>query len=69
MKSAYLMRNAADAAGAWTMPDRYALGIRPSDITPERVWLRRRELLAGAATLGLAGSLSEPAASAALRIR
>jgi len=66
MNSAYLMRNAADAAGAWTMPDRYAQGIRPSEITPERVWLRRRELLAGAAALGLAGSLAEPAAAEAL---
>ena len=48
------------------MPDRYAPGIRPSEITPERVWLRRRELLAGAAALGLAGSLAEPAAAEAL---
>ena len=40
--------------------------IRPSEITPKAVWLRRRELLAGAAALGLAGSIAEPAAAAAL---
>ena len=44
-----------------TMPD-----IRPSEITPKAIWLRRRELLAGAAALGLAGSIAEPAAAAAL---
>ena len=44
-----------------TRPD-----IRPSEITPKAVWLRRRELLAGAAALGLAGSIAEPAAAAAL---
>ena len=48
------------------MPDRYAPGIRPSEITPEAVWLRRRELLAGAAALGFAGSIAEPAAAEAL---
>jgi len=50
----------------FTMSLRHAGGIRPSEITPERTWLRRRELLAGAAALGLAGSLTETAAAAAL---
>ena len=48
------------------MPMRHAPDIRPSEITPKAVWLRRRELLAGAAALGLAGSIAEPAAAAAL---
>ena len=42
---------------------RQAPDIRPSEITPEGVWLRRRELLAGAAALGLAGSFADPAAA------
>ena len=41
-----------------TMPVRQAPDPRPSEITPEAVWLRRRELLAGAAALGLAGSVA-----------
>ena len=48
------------------MPTRHVPDIRPSEITPKAVWLRRRELLAGAAALGLAGSIAEPAAAAAL---
>ena len=32
-----------------------ALAPRPSEITPERVWTRRRDLLRGAAATGLAG--------------
>jgi methionine sulfoxide reductase catalytic subunit len=42
------------------------MAIRPSEITPKAAWLRRRELLAGAAALGLAGSIAEPALAAAL---
>ena len=40
--------------------------IAPSEITPREVYLRRREFLAGAAALGLAGSLSFPALAAKL---
>jgi sulfoxide reductase catalytic subunit YedY len=35
--------------------------IAPSEITPREVYLRRREFLAGAAALGLAGSLPDAA--------
>ena len=45
---------------------RQAPDVRPSEITPKAVWLRRRELLAGAAALGLAGSLADPAMAATL---
>jgi methionine sulfoxide reductase catalytic subunit len=48
------------------MLTRHAPDVRPSEITPRTVWLRRRELLAGAAALGLAGSLADPAIAAAL---
>ena len=48
------------------MSSRHAPEVRPSEITPKAVWLRRRELLAGAAALGLAGSLADPAMAAAL---
>ena len=48
------------------MSSRHAPEVRPSEITPNAVWLRRRELLAGAAALGLAGSLADPAMAAAL---
>jgi sulfoxide reductase catalytic subunit YedY len=45
---------------------RHAESVRPSEITPQSVWLRRRELLAGAAALGLAGSIADTAAAEAL---
>jgi methionine sulfoxide reductase catalytic subunit len=48
------------------MPIRHRPAIKPSEITPPEVWLRRRELLAGAVALGLAGSFAETAAAAAL---
>ena len=48
------------------MPTSHGAAIRPSEITPKAVWLRRRELLAGATALGLASSFPEPAAATAL---
>ena len=54
------------SAGARHMPIDYAAAIQPSEITPKAVWLRRRELLAGAAASGLAGSCREPAEAAPL---
>ena len=35
------------------MPRIHTPGLRPSDITPRATWLRRRELLAGAAATGV----------------
>ena len=43
------------------MPIDYTAAIQPSEITPREVWLRRRELLAGAAALGLAGTVANRA--------
>jgi len=43
------------------MPIDYTAAIQPSEITPRKVWLRRRELLAGAAALGLAGTVANRA--------
>ncbi len=42
--------------------------IAPSEITPRDVYLRRREFLAGAAALGLAGSLPFPALAEKLTV-
>ena len=53
-------------------PERRSMPTRPGPTSarrrsrPRPIWLRRRELLAGAAALGLAGSIAEPAAAAAL---
>ena len=43
------------------MPIDFASAIQPSEITPREIWLRRRELLAGAAALGLAGTVANRA--------
>ena len=48
------------------MPTTHPPAIPPSEITPRSVWLRRRELLAGAAALGLVGSLGDEAMAATL---
>lgn len=41
--------------------------IAPSEITPRGVYMRRREFLAGAASLGLMGGVSAPARAAPLQ--
>ena len=48
------------------MLTRHGPKIPTSEITPKAVWLRRRDLLAGAAALGIAGSIAEPALAATL---
>ena len=41
--------------------------IAPSEITPQRIYLRRREFMAGAAALGIAGMAPWRRAEAALQ--
>jgi methionine sulfoxide reductase catalytic subunit len=48
------------------MPSRLFPAIPPSAITPKAIYLRRRQLLAGAAALGLAGLITRDAGAAAL---
>ena len=49
------------------MPTTHTPDLRPSEITPRATWLRRRELLAGAAALGAAATLADQARAEALQ--